>query len=115
MIGHMPLIQIRMAHKRPKAVWIWVGIPRTNWAANWHEFEDLQSHPEIVIEPSDNPKNLDLRFLVGLQVHIDGDDTTDRIYGVHLACIEAGASDIFTLHQGELIWDKGEPIAISHA
>lgn len=112
MIGHMPLIALRMAHKRPKAVWLWVGIPPNNWAANWHEFEDLLAHPEVVIEPSDNPKILDLRFLVGLQVHIDGNDTDDRMFGVHLACMAAGASDVFTFHNGELIWDKGEKVEV---
>lgn len=115
MIGHMPLIRIRKAHKRPKAVWVWVGITSNNWAATWHQFSDLLSHPEIQIEPEDNIKNLDLRFLVGLQVHIHGNDKTDRIFGAHIACLEAGAKDVFTLHDGELIWDKGENFAISRA
>lgn len=113
MIGHMPLIRMRLARKRPKAVWVWVGITNLPWAAQWHKFSDLWAHPEIIIEPSDNPKSLDLRCLTGLQVHIDGNDTTDRIYRVHMACMEAGAKDVFTLHKGELIWDRGEQVGIS--
>lgn len=115
MIGHMALISIRKAHKRPEAVWVWVGTGREKWAARWPEFSDLYAHPEIVIEAKDNPKTLDLRFLKGLQVHVDGNDKTDRILGTHLACLIAGAKDVFTFHQGELIYDRGEDYGISKA
>lgn len=115
MIGHIPLVRMRLAHKRPKAVWIWVGITQLPWAASWHKYSDLWAHPEIVIEPKDNPKYLDLRFLTGLQVHVDGNDTTDRIFATHLACMKAGAREVFTLHNGELIIDKGEEVGIPAA
>ena len=111
MIGHIPLIRIRMARKAPKAVWVWVGMGRDFWAANWQNFSDLYGHPEVVIESKDDPKHLDLRFLKNLQVHVDGDDTPARIYGMHVACLKAGAKDVFTFHNGELIWDKGEDYA----
>lgn len=115
MIGHTTLISIRKAHKRPEAVWIWVGLGREKWAALWPEFSDLYAHPEIVIEPEDDLKLLDLRYLKNLQVHVDGNDSTDRIFGVHLACLKAGAKDVFTFHNGELIWDRGEDYGISKA
>lgn len=115
MIGHIPLIRIRMARKAPKAVWIWVGSGRDFWAANWENFSDLYVHPEVVIETQDNLKSLDLRFLKNLQVHVDGDDTTDRIFGMHLACLKAGAKDVFTFHNGELIWDRGGEYAVSRS
>jgi hypothetical protein len=112
MIGHSPLVAIRMARKRPKSVWVWVGMPKDDWAATWHLYSDLYGHPWITIEPKDRIEHLDLRFLVGLPVHIDGDDTTDRVYRVHTACLKAGAAWVYTFHQGELIVDKGEPDAI---
>ena len=115
MIGHTTLISIRKAHKRPEAVWIWVGMGREKWAALWANFSDLYANPEIVIEPADDPKTLDLRFLKNLQVHVDGDASSDRIFKVHLACLKAGAKDVFTYHNGELIWDRGEDYGISKA
>ncbi len=113
MIGDKALICMRLAHKRPKAVWLWVGITQLDWAASWHLYNDLWAHPEIVIEPKDNIKSLDLRFLTGLQVHIDGNDTTDRMFAAHVACMKAGAKQVFTLHDGELIYDQGEEIGVS--
>jgi hypothetical protein len=110
-IGHMPLIRIRMARKAPKAVWVWVGIGRDFWASHWEEFSDLYDHPEVVMEAKDNPKFLDLRFMKNLQVHVDGNESTARILDVHVACLKAGAKDVFTFHKGELIWDKGEDYA----
>ncbi len=112
MIGHKALIRMRQARKRPKAVWVWVGMDKDKWAASWHLYSDLWAHPNLNIEPTDNIKELDLRFLVGLQVHIHGDDT-NQVYSFHAACIKAGAKDIFTFHQDELIHDQGEEIAVS--
>lgn len=115
MIGHMPLIQMRRAHKRPAAVWIWVGMDKTKWAASWHLYSDLWSHPEVTIEPDDKIKELDLRFLVNLQVHVQGNDTKDRMLQTHLACMRAGASDVFTLLDDDFIHDEGEKIAVPAA
>lgn len=111
MIGHMPLISIRKAGKAPKAVWIWVGMGGQKWAASWADFEDTLAHPQIQIEDKDRIKTLDLRFLVGLQVHIDGTD--DRVLEAHIASLKAGAKDVFTLWRGELVWDRGEDYAVS--
>jgi hypothetical protein len=112
-IGEEGLIRMRTARKRPKAVWVWVGINRSPWAALWVNYSDLWAHPEVCIEPKDRIDSLDLRFLVGLQVHIDGHDTTERLFAAHLAALKAGAKEVFTLHKGELIFDKGEEYAIS--
>ena len=113
MIGDIALIRMRLAHKRPEAVWVWVGIDRLKSAASWHKFSDLWAHPHINIEPSDKIKELDLRFLVGLDVHLDGNDSTDRVLAAHLACLMAGAKAVFTYHNGELIIDKGEDFGVS--
>lgn len=112
MIGHKQLIRMRKAHKRPKSVWLWVGMDKGSWAARWHLYSDLWAFPEVLIEPKDNIKSLDLRFLVNLQVHISGKDL-DRLVQAHLACMKAGAKDVFTLMNDELVWDKGEKIGLS--
>ena len=111
MIGHMPLVEIRKAGMRPKAVWVWVGMDGKKWASSWADFEDHLAHPQVCIEDKDNIGALDLRLLVGMQVHIDGND--DRVLEAHLASLKAGAKDVFTLWNGELIWDRGEEYAVS--
>lgn len=112
MIGHEPLIRMRIARKRPKSVWVWVGMDKGSWAARWHLYSDLWAFPEVVIEPTDQILTLDLRFLVGLQVHLGGDDT-NRLVEAHIACMKAGVSDVFTLINDELVWDKGEEVEFS--
>ena len=111
MTGHMPLIEIRKAGMRPKAVWIWVGMDEPKWDAQWADFEDTVAHAKVHIEDKDDIKRLDLRFLVGMQVHIDGND--DRVLDAHVASLKAGAKDVFTLWRGELVWDRGEDYAVS--
>ena len=112
MIGHKQLIRMRKARKRPKSVWVWVDMDKGSWAARWHLYSDLWAFPEVLIEPKDNIKNLDLRFLVKLQVHVLGTDL-DRLVQAHLACMQAGAASVFTLMNDELVIDQGEKIGVS--
>lgn len=106
MIGDMPLKRMRMARKRPKAVWVWVGINPTSLASQWHEIPEFWNHPEVDILPSDRIEHLDLRFAVGLQVHIDGDDK-QRILEAHRAFSLAGAGSVFSMVDGALIFNEG--------
>jgi hypothetical protein len=99
-----------MARMAPKAVWVWVGINPTSMAAQWHQFSDFLAHPEIDILPADKIETLDLRFAVGLQVHIDGNDTRDRIVSAHRAFSYAGAHEVFTMLEGNLIYNPGVKI-----
>lgn len=107
MIGHMPLLALRMAGKRPKAVWVHLGMDPLQQAASWDKFEELLAHAHIVIEEADKIPKLDLRFAVGMQVHIDGDDYP-RLIEVHAAFLKAGAQAVFTLYRDELIIDWKE-------
>ena len=106
MIGDMPLKRMRMAGKAPTAVWVWVGINPSSIAAQWHEIPEFWNHPEVDILPSDRIELLDLRFAVGLQVHIDG-DSKDRILEAHRAFSYAGAKMVVSLVDGALILNEG--------
>lgn len=110
MIGDMPLKRMRMAGKAPKAVWVWVGIHPTEMSALWPEIPEFRSHPEVAILPSDRIEFLDLRFAYGLQVHIDGDDSRDRILKVHRAFTEVGAKSVSTMIEGNLLFNLGAKI-----
>jgi hypothetical protein len=109
-IGDMPLKRIRMAGKAPTAVWVWVGIHPTEMSALWPEIPEFHSHPEVAILPSDRIELLDLRFAYGLQVHIDGDDSRDRILKAHRAFTEAGAKSVSTMIEGNLLFNLGAKI-----
>jgi len=106
--GHELIINIRKAYKRPKAVWLWVGINHLSETALWANYEDLWAHPWVDISPKDRIELLDLRFLVGLQVHIDGNDSRDRILKTHRYVSLAGAEMVFTMVEGNLIFNPGK-------
>lgn len=106
MIGDIPLKRIRMAGKAPKAVWVWVGITQDPLAAQWHEIPEFLNHAHVDILPSDRIDLLDLRFAVGLQVHIDG-DSKNRILEAHRAFSLAGAKMVISLVDGALILNEG--------
>ena len=107
MIGDMPLKRMRMARKAPAAVWVWVGINPTEMSSLWAEIPEFVNHAHVDILPSDRIELLDLRFVIGLQVHIDGDDTRERILKAHRAFTEAGASLVATMLDGNLIFNEG--------
>lgn len=115
MIGDMPLKRIRMAGKAPKAVWVWVGINPTEMSSLWAEIPEFVSHAHVDILPSDRIELLDLRFAIGLQVHIDGDDTRERILKAHRAFTEAGAKVVATMVEGNLLFNEGVKIEHSAA
>lgn len=113
MIGDVPLRALRMARKAPKAVWVWVGINPVSMAAQWQDFSEFLPHPEVDILPADKIETLDLRFAVGLQVHIDGNDTRDRILAAHRAFSYAGAKAVFTMLEGNLIYNPGVKVELA--
>lgn len=92
MRGHEPLIAMRLKHKRP--AWVSVAVCKDSWLArHWHE--EGMSGPHVLIEPSDSIDRMDLRFLVGLHVDIDGDVADEaRVKAVFEACLRAGASRV---------------------
>jgi hypothetical protein len=89
MTGHEPLISMRQKGKRPTSVTLW-DTPGFDWTAS----PDCWAHPYIAIAPEDVPERLDLRFLVGLVVHVSADDTP-RLKRLVLACEDAGATQVY--------------------
>lgn len=113
MIGDMPIVRMRKSGMAPKSVWVWVGTSLMSLASQWHEIPEFWAFPEVEISPADKIETLDLRFAIGLQVHIDGNDSKERILAAHRAFSYAGASGVFTLLNGSLIFNPG--VAIEHS
>jgi len=107
MRGHQALITLRREKKRPQGVWI-SHSPSPDCLA-WHLTADTLPYPEIEILPTESPATLDLRFVVGLTVHVSGCKDYKKGKKLHDALVAAGARRVISVI-GEVLIDseKGE-------
>lgn len=81
----------------PIAVWITDGDePR---AQDWHEERnciDGHYHAAIGLTTNDIPETLDLRCVVGLEVHLSAERGEPRARRLHDVLVEAGAKRVIT-------------------
>lgn len=103
MRGHQALIAMRREKKRPQGVWI--SHRRSSDCMTWHLYADTMPYPEIEILPTENPETLDLRFVVGLVVHVSGCDDYKLAKRLHDALKKASAKQVITVC-GDLIIDS---------
>lgn len=105
MLGHLPIIKMRMAGKRPKIVFI-NDFP-TPEAADWHKPGAaygqvwVPDHATVQIDPSDRIEALDLRFVAGLIVSATG-STEARAKALFEACKHFGATTVGAVHAIDL-------------
>jgi hypothetical protein len=73
MRGHTPLIAMRMQRRKPSGwICITLGTDDRSWLAdNWPTLEG--TGPFIAIGAGESIDRLDLRFVIGLEVVVDGD------------------------------------------
>jgi hypothetical protein len=96
MRNHEPLLQLRRKGIRPVAVWLVDSPPPKPIGAqrmDWWAFDDMAS-AEVYVEAGDSPRRADLRFVRGMQVHVQMDDE-DRMRAFVAAAVEAGASSVW--------------------
>lgn len=91
MRGHEQIIAMRKRGVRPDVVFIWCGKDGIGSCLDWHL--ETPKHPEIEIADTDALSGLDLRFVVGLVVSINGLDPL-RVAAVHAGCMAAGAKRV---------------------
>jgi hypothetical protein len=72
---------------------------------SWHLAADTLPYPEIEILPTENPEVLDLRFVVGLTVHVSGCNDYKMAKKLHEALKQAAARRVITVC-GDLIIDS---------
>lgn len=112
MTGQQPLIALRRAGKKPACVWVhdddWPMSLRG--AREWH----TQPNPftgkvfaELHIAESDMPETLDLRCLVGLQVHLMSDRGDERARRMFNAIANAEPSLLVAVIAGEVVFHGG--------
>lgn len=69
----------------------------------WDKFADTLPYPEIEILHNEAPESLDLRFVIGLTVHVSGSPDYQKAKRLHDALVAAGASRVITLAPNVLI------------
>ena len=84
MIGHQPLIKMRMSGVAPQYISI-----EDHLSLNAHEWHEWDDSPTICIA-KDDLHNMDLRFVVGLTVFLSSFDE-QRAKAVHQKLIDAKA------------------------
>lgn len=91
MTGHQPIIAMRLAKVRPESVFL---SNVTYMTDDWHLYRNpwtKQFNAQVAILDTDKVNQLDLRFLVGLQVHVTGFESMARTQEVFEAVKKAGA------------------------
>ena len=105
MRGHQPILAMRRRRVAPKSVWLSTDpIDPDLWRA-WPEF---CSHAHVQIDVGDNAQALDLRFLVGMLVFVDGNNQS-RVEEIERAAIDAGAARVL----GAVFGSKAKCLAMT--
>lgn len=112
MTGHEPLLQMRRAGKRPECAWVLDDDAPDHLlvARTWHELPNEFTHKfqaHIHTRSTDIPETLDLRCLVGLQVHLVCGRSADRCKRLFDAVAAAKPALLIATH-GDEVWTHME-------
>lgn len=105
MTGHQPLLALRRAGCHPSSVWIADGIEPAcvDWQKHpWHGIPG-EFLPSVRIDEEDIVDALDLRFVVGLNVHVRGDRGERRLRRLYAAVVEAKPARAIAVLQSETL------------
>lgn len=101
MNGHEPLLTLRRGGGAPRAVWVADGeAPR---CADWHREPNSfdGKHDAVVrIDVTDIPEVLDLRWAIGMEVHLSAERGDSRARRLHQALVDAKARRVVTSIHG---------------
>lgn len=95
MRGHQPLIAMRLRGKCPAAVFIDVGTDPTQAWRTWPGANPWAEIAHVEVPDSERLTSLppQLRFVVGMQVHVNGTNR-DRTEALAQMALEAGAKRV---------------------
>ena len=107
MRGHVELLKLRIDGLKPRGLWVCYGHdPLKGWNT-WSKAGDTLAFPEIEILPIENINQLDLRFAVGLTVHISSNEPIAKLKKIHNAFVSAKAKSVFVSAKKCLILPSG--------
>lgn len=105
MKGADTLVAFRKDGGRPAGVWVsHAADPHKGWSL-WDKYKGHYRYPEVEILPSEVPALLDLRFAIGLTVHVSGMGVYKKAKVLHDAFVQAQAKRVITVC-GSLIIDS---------
>ena len=107
MRGHQELIKMRMEGIKPMGLWVCYGVDHSRGWEAWSKAGDTWPYPEIEIQPIENLNQLDLRFAVGLTVHIQSNEHLTKLKKIHTAFVRAHAKSVFVSSNKCLIMPSG--------
>ena len=105
MKGHDALIAFRQEGGQPKGVWVSHAIDLHKGYSTWNKYKGHDRYPEVEILQTEVPELLDLRFCMGLVVHVSGMSSYQKAKSLHDAFIAANAKQVITVC-GNLIIDS---------
>lgn len=105
MRGHDALIELRKNGRQPRGVWVCHEFDATKGWSAWHKVAGHDQYPEVEILPTEVPELLDLRFVVGLIVHVSGMRDYAKAKRLHQALVDAKAKRVITVC-GDLLIDS---------
>jgi hypothetical protein len=101
MIGHLPIIKMRMNRVAPAVVFLndFEDKKAKDWLNPGEKYGEVwpSDHATVSINPNEPVSNLDLRFLNGLRVLISG-STEERTKALYKRSIDAGAKTVAASH-----------------
>ena len=92
MRGHDQIIAMRLSGIKPESVHIWCG---TDALKGWKDWQESTGHAEVQIEDGEALSGLDLRFVVGLLVFVNGTNPF-RVAAIHAGCLASGAARVLS-------------------
>lgn len=107
MNGHQKLLAMRAATRQPTAVYLTDSDDAyaIATAATWHMNPHCHSgeyFAHIRVERQDLPEDLDLRCVRGLSCHVASDRGHARFLRISQACLDAGATVVAGLSEGQV-------------
>lgn len=95
MRGHQEIIKMRMQRISPKVVFVYYGEDKSKSWSNWSKYQLDSADVEIL--PIENINQLDLRFAVGLPVHIITKEQYKKAKLLHNAFLASKALRVHTM------------------
>lgn len=96
MKGHQELIRLRTEGAKIRSLWIYHGKDKSKQWSRWDKTMQTLDYPDVEIEQHEDPSMLDLRYVIGLTVHVAGSCDYKKSVKLHKALVQAKARQVIT-------------------
>jgi hypothetical protein len=105
MKGHQELIRMRTEGARIRSLWIYHGKDPSKQWSHWDKTMQTLDYPDVEIQQHEDPRMLDLRYVIGMTVHVFGCHDYKKSVKLHEALVNAKAKQVIT-NVDEIIIDS---------